>query len=153
MIRQQRQQRVRGGGGDDFQPAFVLKLAERADEITFVKTPRVADRGESLMIHPRQFAEGAVPVRAVNFLFGQLDEAVQMPLVAVAQQRVAQHGAQRRRKGQRQGRGHAVAPPAFHDLEQRNVGFGDGLKQPAFFQEFFVFRMAHKRQVRVQYEG
>ena len=33
MIRQQRQQRVRGGGGDDFQPARVLKFAERADEV------------------------------------------------------------------------------------------------------------------------
>ena len=153
MIRQQWQQRVRRGGGDDFQPAFVLKLAERANEVAFVKKPGVANRGEALMIHPRQFAEGAVPVRAVNFLFGQLDEAVQMPLVAVAQQRVAQHGAQRRRERQRQGRVHAVAPPAFHDLEQRKIGFGDGFKQPAFLQKLFMFRMAHKRQVRVQDEG
>ena len=36
MIGEQRQQRVRGGAGDDFQLAALLEFAERADEIAAV---------------------------------------------------------------------------------------------------------------------
>ena len=144
---------MRGGGGDDFEAALVLKFAEGADEIAVAGPPGVANRSEPVVIHPRQFAEGAVPVRAVDFLFRQFDEAVQVPLVTLAQQRVEQHRAQGRRERKRQARVHAVAPPAFQRLQQRQVGFGDGFKQPGFLQEFFVLGMPHKRQVRVQDEG
>ena len=40
----------------------------------------------------------------------------------------------------------------FHDLQQRHVGFGDGLEEPAFLQKLFVLRMPHERQVRVEDE-
>ena len=77
----------------------------------------------------------------------------EMPHVTVLQQRVEQHRAERRREGEREARVHAVALPAFHDLDQRDVGFGDGFEQPVFLQKFFVLRMPHKRQMRVQDEG
>ena len=93
MIGQQRQQCVRGGGGDDFNPAFVLELAKRAHEIAAARAPRVARQTEAVVIHPRQFVKRAVPVGAVNFLLRQGDEAVQMPLVTSAQERVEQHRA------------------------------------------------------------
>ena len=76
-----------------------------------------------------------------------------MPRVTVLQQRVQQHRAQRRRKRHRQARLHAVALPAFHHLDQRDVSFGDGLEEPVFLQKLLVFRMADERQVRVQDEG
>ena len=76
-----------------------------------------------------------------------------MPLVTVLQQRIEQHRAQRRRERERQPRVHAVAQPAVHDLDQRDVGFGDGFEEPVFLQKFFVLRMAHERQMRVEDEG
>ena len=139
-----------GGGGDDFNPAFVLQLFESVDEIAVASAPCVAHQIEAVVIHPRQFTKRAVPVGAVNFLFRQFDEAVQMPRVTPAQERVEQHGAQRGRKRERQGRVHAVMPPAVENLEQRNIGFGDGFKEPAFLKKFLMFRVAHERQVRVQ---
>ena len=75
-----------------------------------------------------------------------------MPLVTLAQQRIEQHRAKRRRKRERQPRVNAVALPAFQNLDERDVGFGDGLEEPVFLQKLFVFRMAHERQMRVQDE-
>ena len=98
MIRQHRQQRVRGGGGDDFDASFVLKFPKCADEIAVICAPRIPNRSEPAMIHPGEFVEGAVPVCAADFLFGQLNETVQVPFVTPAQQRVEQHRAECRRE-------------------------------------------------------
>ncbi len=152
MVRQQRQQSVRRGGGDDFNPAFVLKFSERGDEVAPVRIPCVADGREAVVIHPGEFAVGAVPVSAVDFLFGEVNQPVQVPLVTALEQRIQQHRTERRRKRERERRGHAVAPPAFEGLQERDVSFRDGLEEPVFLQEFFVFRVAHERQVRVQNE-
>ena len=43
--------------------------------------------------------------------------------------------------------------PAFQELQQRHVGFRDGLEQPVLFQELLVLRVPDKRQVRVEDEG
>ncbi len=153
MAGQQRQERMRGGGGDDFEAALVLKFAEGIDEIAVARPPGVANQSEPVVIHPRQFAEGAVPVSAVDFLFRQFDEAVQVPFITPAQQRVEQHRAQGGRERKCQRRAHAVAAPAFERLQQRQVGFRDGFKQPGFLQKLFVLGMPHKRQVRVQHQG
>src|SRR5439155_4262977 len=74
MIGQQRQQRVRGGAGDDFQSAAFLEFAERADQIPAVGDVGLADVDESLVIHFRERTAGGFPLRAVGFFFGQLDE-------------------------------------------------------------------------------
>ena len=105
------------------------------------------------MIHPGKVAEVAVPVGAVNFLFRELDQAVEVPRVAFPQQRVEQHRAERGGKRERQPRLEPVAPPALKGLEQRQVGFGDGLEQPALLQKFFMFRMPHEWQVRMEDDG
>ena len=88
----------------------------------------------------------------MDFLFREFDEAFEVALVTVLQQRIEQHGAKRGRERERQARVHAVAQPAVHDLNQRDVGFGDGFKEPVFLQKLVVFRMAHKRQMRVEDE-
>ncbi len=75
-----------------------------------------------------------------------------MPRVTFAQQRVAQHGAERGREREGEARFQTVAQPAVEDLEQRQIGFGDALKEPAFLQKLFMLRMPHKGQVRVQDE-
>ena len=105
------------------------------------------------MILTGEFVEGVVPARAADFAFGQFDEAFEPARVAVAEQRVVEHGAERGREREREGRVHAVAPPAVQHVNQREIGFGDGFEQPAFFQELFMFRVAHKGQMRVQDDG
>ena len=147
---QQRQQRVRGRAGGDFQHPGLLQLAEGADQVAVVIKIGFAQAGETMMVHPSQLAEGGVPMRAMNLALRQLNQAVQVPDVAILQHRVQQHGAQGRRNRERQADLHPVVMPAFHDLQQREVSLGDGFKEPVLLQEFLLFRMAHERQMRVQ---
>ena len=105
---------------------------------------------EPLEIHFRERPVGGLPLGAMNFLFGELDQAVQVPREPFLQQRVQQHGAQRRRESERQSRVHVVAQPAVHHLDQRDVGLDDGFKQPVFLQELFMFRMTDKREMGVE---
>ena len=92
-------------------------------------------------------------MRAVRFLLGQFDQAIEMPHVAVLQQRVEQHRTERWRERKRQARLHAVAQPVVHDLDERDITLRHGLEKPVLLQKLFVFRMPDKRQVRVQDEG
>jgi hypothetical protein len=93
-----RQQTMCGGGGDDFQPAFVLEFFERGDEVAVMTFPRFAGAAEAVVVAPGLVAEGAVPVRAVDFLLREFEEVVEMPGVACAQERVEQHRAERGRE-------------------------------------------------------
>ena len=105
------------------------------------------------MIHLRESMKGFVPVRAMDFLLGQFDQLVQVPRVTVLQQRIEQHRAERRREREREPGVHAVALPALHRPEQRQIGFGDGLEQPVLLEKLLVLRMPDERQVRVKDEG
>ena len=98
MTGEQRQQSVRRRRGDDFNEIFVLKLFEGADEVAVVMPPRFAREGKFVVIHPRKVAEGAVPVRAMNFFFGEFDEAVEMFFITPPEQIVLQHRAECGRK-------------------------------------------------------
>src|SRR5205823_14413286 len=49
--------------------------------------------------------------------------------------------------------GPAFVDAAVEDLEQGQVGLGDGLVEPVLLEELRVFRMAHVREVRVQDDG
>ena len=152
MRGQQRQQSMRRRRGDDFQFARVLKLAERADEIAVIAEIILAQPHEPLVIEEREFVIRAVPVGAVNFLFSELDQSVEMLLVAVLQEPVAQHGAERGREADGEARFHAVAQPALENFEQRQIRFRDGLEQPVLLEKLGMLRMPHKRQMRVQDE-
>src|SRR6266704_3714577 len=58
MIGQQRQQRVRGGAGDNFQPAQVLKFAKCSHQVALagkVKLPQLAEPAE---VEPGQLVKG-----------------------------------------------------------------------------------------------
>ena len=153
MIGHEREQSVRGRSGDDFDAPFVLKFFERGDQIAAVMPPRLAREGKAMVIHPREVAIGAIPMRAVDFFFREFDEAVEMPGVTVSQQLIQQHRAERGREREGETRVKLVALPVPDDLDQGQVGLGDGLEQPAFFEKFFMLRMPHERQVRVQDDG
>ena len=75
-----------------------------------------------------------------------------MSQIALLQERVEQHRAQRGAKRERESRLHAIAQPAFHDLDERQVALRDRLKEPVFLKKFFVFRVPDKWQVRVEDE-
>ena len=89
----------------------------------------------------------------MRFLLRQFDQAIEMPHVAVLQQRVEQHRTERWRERERQARLHALAQPVVHDLDERDITLRHGLEKPVLLQKLFVVRMPDKRQVRVQDEG
>ena len=72
-----------------FVQELLLKFPERADDVLAVSEISVGNRFEAVVVHPGQFTKGAVPMRAMDFLFGQSDQCVQMPQITVLQQRVA----------------------------------------------------------------
>ena len=152
MIGHQRQERVRRGGGDDFEFSLLLKFAKRANEIFSVSEIGIAHRRETMVIHPRKQMNRRIPMRAMNFFFSEIDQAVEMPEITFLQERIEQHRAKRRRQREREARLHSVAQPAVHFLNERDVSFRDRFEQPVFFQKLFVLRMPDKRQMRVKNE-
>ena len=44
----------------------------------------------------------------------------------------------------------AIPVPALQELQQRHVGFRDGLEEPVLFQELLMLWVPDKRQVRVE---
>ena len=99
-----------------------------------------------------QWSQCRVPMGAVSFFFGQLDETFQVAHIPVLQQRVQPHRAEGGRQRQSQARFDAVPLPPLQHLQQRDVTFCDRLEQPVFLQKPVMFRMANKGQVRVQDE-
>ena len=71
--------------------------------------------------------------------------------IALLQQRVGEHLAERRSERHRYAEVHAVAHQAVEDADQRYVGLADGLEEPVFFEEAVVFGVADEGQVRVQH--
>ena len=86
----------------------------------------------------------------MDFLLGQSYQVVEVPLVTFLQERIAQHRAERWRQRERQAKVQPVPPPALQHLQQRHIGFRDGLEKPVLLQESLVLRVADKRQVRVE---
>ena len=140
------------GAGDDFQCAGVLKCGEGGDEIFLAGEPGFANLREAMVVEVREFVQGFVPVRAMRFFFGEVDEFLEVARVTILQERIEEHGAERGREREREAGIHAIALPALQDLQEGDVGLGDGFKEPVFLQEFFVFRMADEGKVGVEDE-
>src|SRR5438477_2210138 len=73
-----------------------------------------------------------------------------MPHVAILQQRIQQHRAERRTERHRQARLHAVAQPAIHHLDERQIRLRDRFVEPILLQKMLVLRMPDKGQMRVE---
>ncbi|GEM_PF-1197403 len=153
VIRQQRQQGVRGGAGDDFQVARFLELPEGPHQVAPVPGVKGLRGGKAFVIKPRHLLERLFPARALNLLFRQGNLLPEVALAAILQKRVLQHRAERGRQRQRQARGQPIPPPALQKPQQREIGFRDGLEQPVFLQELRVLRVPDERQVRMQDQG
>src|ERR1700746_983195 len=73
-----------------------------------------------------------------------------MPDVPLAQKFVLQHRAQRWGERHRELERNVVIREPLHHLQERDVSFGDRLKEPVFLEEMLVLRMPNERQVRVK---
>ena len=150
MIREERQQGVRGGAGDDLQEAQLLELPEGAHQVAPASGVGFADPSKPAVIEEGQFVEGLLPMGAVDFLSRECDQVVEVPLIPCLQQRVSQHRAERGRQRQRETGFEAIRPPTLEELQQGHVGFRNGLEQPVLFQEPVVLGVPDKRQVCVK---
>ena len=88
----------------------------------------------------------------LHFARGQIDRTVEVTDVAIPQQLVLQHGAQRRRDRHRELERHFVADQPLHHGNQRQISFGDGFEEPVFLEKLFVLRVPDERQMRVKNE-
>src|SRR4029077_9566933 len=89
---------------------------------------------------------------AVDFCFGERNGAIQVFQIAISQERIIQHGAKRWRHRHGQAEMNAVTDQSFEHLPERDIGLGNGLKKPIFFQEVWVLRMPYKWEVGMQQE-
>ena len=85
------------------------------------KTSRA--RGEAVVVHLGEVVELRLPARAFDFLAGQGDEVVEVADVAILQERIAEHGGQRRRDRHGQPPIDAVAFQAVEDFERAGCRF------------------------------
>jgi len=88
-----------------------------------------------------------------QFPLRQGDSVIQIAPATLLQQRVAAHGTQRGRHRQGDAHGQPIAAPGFHDLQQGQIRFGDGLKEPVLLQAPLQLRVTDKRQMGVQQDG
>ena len=145
---------MRRAAGDEFQLAGLEEAAEAVEQVVAVLVDEdLAGAREAVVVHVGEVVELRLPARPLDFLAGQGDEVVEVADVAILQQRIAEHGRQRRRDRHGHPPVDAVAFQAVEDFEQRDVGLGDGLVEPVFFEEIVVFGMADERQMGVQDEA
>src|SRR6476660_68733 len=92
---------------------------------------------------------------AISFLLasGKIDQEIQVSDVTIAQQLVLKHCAERRRDRHREFKRHKIVDEPLHHAQQRDVRFGDCLKQPLFLEEMLVLRMTNERKMSVKNQG
>jgi len=86
----------------------------------------------------------------LDFLVGELDQALQLPEVAALEERVREHRAERRRQRHREAEVDAVVEQPVHHVDERDVGLGDRLVEPVLLEEVLVLRMPDEGEVRVE---
>ena len=148
---------VGGGGGGDFEDTEVLEMAEGVEDVS-VETggEEVFDLLEAVAVEagevsPPGLAEGAV---AADVVVGEEDGAFEVVDEARLEERVAHHGGEGGGEGEGDLEvGDAVVFEAGEDVEEREVGFGEGFEEPVFFEEAGVFGVADEGEVGVEDEG
>ncbi len=154
VLGHQRQVAVRRAAGDDFEFARVLEFAESGEQVAVILVDEnVAAIFQPVQVEPGELVELVVALGAVDFLVGQLDRLVDAADIAVLQKLVAQHRGQRRRDRHGQPEIAAVVEQSVHHVDERNVGFRDGLIQPVFLEKLVVLGMPDEGEMRVEEES
>src|SRR5438552_2432610 len=111
-----------------------------------------ADRNQPLVVEDSQIMERLLPVGPVNFLFRQGNQFIEVTFVTILEKGVQEHRAERRCERQREAGRQFIRLPAFEDLKQWNIGFGDGFEEPILLEKSVVFGMPDEREVGVKNE-
>ena len=148
----QRQEAVGRAAGDDLELARVTVLAEGRDQVRAVLVAEDAAHVlELVVVEARELLELGLPVPgALDLPARQLDERVEVPVVAPDQQLVRHHRDERRRQRHRQPVVDAVAQQAVEHAHDRDVGLGERLEEPVLLHEGRVLRVTDVRQVGVE---
>jgi hypothetical protein len=105
-----------------------------------------------IVIKLRQPTQPIVVSVALDLALRQSNRAVEVSDVAIAQQLVLQHRAERGRDRHRQLERHLVPEEPLHHREERDVAFGYRLEEPIFLEKFLMLGVPDKRQMRVKNE-
>src|ERR1700688_1549063 len=86
----------------------------------------------------------------VDFAFRERDCAIDVHEIALAQQSIIEHRAERRRERHGEPERNTIANQTFKYLPEWQIRFRNRLEQPIFFQEVGVFWMSNKWQMGVE---
>src|SRR5262249_23500527 len=152
--RHQREKSVRRSAGDDVDRSRILKRSKTRENVSAVAVPKQVPAGaEVIKIHLRGIVQRLAAASSHDLFFAQLDEPRQMSDIALLQERIGQHLAQRRREPESYSSLYPVLETGAQDVKQREGCLADRLKQPVFFEELGVLGVTHKRQMRVKNDG
>ena len=134
---------------DDLERSGLLHPAKRFDE---APPPGNVERfRQETVVH----VERAVELRVDPSPLAPhgLEELARVAAVAVLEERIREHLAERRAHRHGEPEPHAVGEQPLHHPEDRDVRLRDRLVEPVLFEEFRMLRMADEREVRVQDEA
>ena len=144
---------MRGSAGDDFERAGVSQFAKKRQEITlpFIDKKR-ASFAKDLEVKICEFAQLRMIAVPLLFARGEIDQIIQMLHIALAQEFILKHRAQRWREGHSEFEWNRVVQQPAHHPQQRNVSLRDRLEEPVFFEKVLMLRMPNERKMRVENE-
>ena len=148
----ERKEAVGRAAGDDLEIPGIPVLAERAHQVRAVDLAEdPPDVRELVQVEPGEVVElGLPPLRPVHLAPRQLDEVVEVPVVAPHQELVRHHRDERRRERHGQPVLDAVVQQAVEDAEDRDVGLGERLEEPVLLEKGGVLRVPDVGQVGVE---
>ena len=149
----ERQEPMGARAGDDLKLTQFKELPEGAHEVASVLLlEHIPGVLEHVPVHMGQGVEVRLVPGPMDLLLGKLDEPRNAPQIPLLEQRVRQHGDERGRKAHGDAEVHAVLHQPVKDIDERDVGLGDGLVEPVLFEELFVLRVPHIGQMAVQHQ-
>lgn len=146
--RHERKKSVRGSRGHQLDRALFLEGAKGGEKIPPVSIVEDGPRfPEPIEIHPGGRMKLRLIPRPMHFLLRKLDQPLDVFQITPLQKRIAEHGGQGRRDREGDPKGDPIVQQFFKDRDERNIRFGNGLKEPILFEELRIFGVAHKGKV------
>ena len=142
---------VRRRTGDNLQHAILLELRKSADHVAPDLVEIKIPSGDKVIgIKTRQFVELRIACRPFNFEPRQFDTTIEIPLGAMLEKRISQHGAKRWSHCQSQSNRNVLRVESPENAQQGNVGLDNSLKEPILLMKLLVFGVPNKREMSVE---
>ena len=147
------QEPVGRSAGDDLETTRLLVSPEGRDEFAAQGLDEERARArQQVAVEQGDTLHAVVSLVAPQLFFREGATEVEVANTARLQQSVGQHVEERRTDREGEAVGQVIDDQAVENAQQRDVGFGDCLEEPALLEEVIVLRVAHEGQVRVQDE-